>query len=55
MTDVGLRELAALKNLTTLDLTTIYLTDPKVTDAGVKVLQNLLPKCKISRGYRGGR
>jgi hypothetical protein len=36
------KELAALNNLTTLELS---LTE--VTDAGVKELQKALPKCKI--------
>ena len=36
MTDAGLKELAALKNLTTLDL-----SDTEVTDAGLKELAAL--------------
>ena len=44
VTDVGVKELATLKNLTSLDLS---VTD--VTDAGVKELQKALPKCKISK------
>lgn len=44
VTDAGLKELAPLKNLTTLSL-----RDTKVTDAGVAELQKVLPKCKISK------
>jgi len=42
VTDAVLKELAALKSLTRLDL---ILT--KVTHAGVKELQKALPQCKI--------
>jgi hypothetical protein len=42
ITDAGLKEVAKLKNLDTLDL---RLT--KVTKAGVAELQKALPKCKI--------
>ena len=44
MTDAGLKELAPLKNLTSLNL-----SDTKVTDAGVKELQKALPNCKIKK------
>jgi hypothetical protein len=43
VTDAGLKELAALKNLAKLDLSAAN----KVTDKGVKELQKALPKCKI--------
>ena len=39
-----MKELATLKNLTTLDL-----SDTKVTDAGLKELQQALPNCKIEK------
>ena len=42
MTDVGLKDLAALAGLTTL-----YLRGTKVTDAGVSEARKALPKCKI--------
>jgi internalin A len=41
---MGLKKLATLKNLTDL-----YLGGTKVTDAGVKELQQALPKCLIVR------
>jgi len=44
VTDTGLKNLAPLKNLTTLGL-----SDTKVTDAGVEKLQQALPKCKITK------
>jgi internalin A len=40
--DAGLKELAALKDLTALDL-----IDTKATDAGLKELRRALPKCII--------
>ena len=40
--DAGLKELANLKNLTSLSL-----CDTKVTDAAVEELQKALPKCLI--------
>jgi internalin A len=43
VTDAGLKDLKELKNLTTL-----YLINTKVTDAGVAELQKTLPKCKIN-------
>jgi hypothetical protein len=48
ITDTGLKELAALKNLTKLDL-----SYTKVTDVGVTELQLALPKCEISRAAVG--
>ena len=42
VTDAGLKELAALKNLTTL-----HLGHTQVTDAGLKELQQALPRCEI--------
>ena len=42
VSDVGLKELAALK-----DLTQLTLLETKVTDVGVKELQQALPKCLI--------
>lgn len=42
LTDAGLKELAALTNLTTLDL-----ADTRVTEAGVKGFKQAVPKCKI--------
>jgi hypothetical protein len=42
VTDAGVKELTALKNLTELDLRCT-----EVTDAGVQELQYALPKCKI--------
>jgi hypothetical protein len=42
VTDAGLKELAALDQLQTL-----YLVFTGVTDAGVKELQEAIPKCKI--------
>jgi hypothetical protein len=44
VTDAALKGLAALKNLTSLDL-----SDTRVTDDGVKELQKALPKCKIPK------
>jgi Leucine-rich repeat (LRR) protein len=44
VTDADLKELAHLKNLTTLNL-----SFTKVTDAGVRELQKALPKCSIRR------
>ncbi len=44
MTDSGLKELAALNGLHTLNL-----FGAQVTDAGVAALQKALPDCKISR------
>jgi hypothetical protein len=44
VTDVGLKEMATLKNMSFLSL-----LSTKVTDAGVKQLQQALPKCKIDR------
>ena len=43
VTDVGVKELAALQNLNVLTL-----SGTKVTDAGVKELQKALPKCEIA-------
>jgi internalin A len=43
VTDVDLKELAALKNLTTLNM-----SGPLGTDAGRQELQKALPKCKIN-------
>jgi hypothetical protein len=42
VTDAGLKDLTALKELRSLNL-----FETKVTDAGVKELQKALPKCKI--------
>ena len=42
VTDAGLKELAGLTRLQTLDL-----TDTQVTGAGLKKLQQALPKCNI--------
>jgi len=39
---VGLKELASLKSVTAL-----HLTRTAVTDAGMKELQQALPKCKM--------
>jgi hypothetical protein len=44
VTDVGLEHLKGLNKLQTLGL-----AETKVTDAGVKKLQQALPKCKIER------
>ena len=44
VTDAGLKELTALKELQTLDL-----TGTQVTDSGVAALQKALPDCKIIR------
>ena len=44
MTDHGLKELASLKNLYTLDLRAT-----QVTDAGAQELQKALPKCRIDK------
>ena len=44
VTDVGLKELVALKNLTYLAL-----RGTKVTDTGKDELQKALPKCKIEK------
>ena len=44
VTDAGLKELAPLKNLTKLTL-----SSSSVTDAGVAELEKALPKCKIER------
>ena len=44
VTDAGLKELAGLKNLTTL-----VLPNTGVTDAGLKELRQALPGCKIRR------
>jgi hypothetical protein len=44
VTDGGLKELAPLKNLTTLKL-----RETKVTDVGVAELRKALPNCKVSR------
>jgi len=44
VTDAGLKELAGLKSLQSLDL---FITH--VTDAGIKELQKALPGCQISR------
>jgi hypothetical protein len=43
MTDEGLKELAALKNLTSLDI-----GNTQVTGEGIKELQKALPNCKIT-------
>ena len=43
VTDAGLKELAVLTKLTSLDL-----SQTKVTADGVKELQKALPKCKIT-------
>ncbi len=40
--DAGLKELAALKGLMSLTL-----TGTKVTDAGVKDFQKVVPNCKV--------
>jgi hypothetical protein len=50
VTDVGLKELAALRNLASLALgdTWQMLDRPLVTDAGVAELRQALPMCKIS-------
>jgi hypothetical protein len=42
MTDVGLKKLANLKQLSSL-----YLGKTQVTDAGLKELREALPKCLI--------
>ena len=42
VTDAGVKELAGLKSLQTLDL-----RDTQVTDAGLKERQKALPDCKI--------
>jgi hypothetical protein len=44
VTDAGLKELAALKGLKVLDL-----SSTKVTDAGLKELRKALPTCRIFR------
>ena len=44
VTGAGLKELAALKSLQTLDL-----TQTQVTDAGLKELRKVLPGCLINR------
>ena len=44
LTDVGLVHLEGLTNLKEL-----FFTDTKVTDAGVRRLQDALPKCVIKR------
>ena len=44
MTDAGLKELAGLKSLQSLNL-----HSTKVTDAGLKELQKALPGCIINR------
>jgi hypothetical protein len=44
VTDAGLKELAGLKSLQSLDL-----SRTKVTDAGLKELQKALPDCEIVR------
>ena len=45
VTDAGLKELARLKRLQTLNL----INTPKITDAGVQALRKALPGCAISR------
>jgi hypothetical protein len=44
VSDAGLKELAELKTLTSLNL-----QNTKVTAEGVKELQTALPKCKIEK------
>ena len=44
MTDAGLKELAELKSLQSLNL-----GDTQVTDAGVEDLRKALPACAINR------
>ena len=44
VTDVGLRELATLKNLRN-----EYFYETKVTDAGKAELRKALPNCKVQR------
>jgi hypothetical protein len=44
VTDAGLKELAPLKNLTELDL-----RSTRITDAGLKLLQQGLPNCQIKK------
>ena len=45
ITDAGLKELAKLQQLTSLDLRYCK----QITDAGVAELKKALPKCKIER------
>ena len=44
MTDAGLKELGALK-----ELEALYLPWTRVTDAGVKELKAALPRCAVKR------